>query len=441
MSFDSVREILEEWSDQVRGTRGKEIADITVRAIESLSDGFRLPETFKKYISEYREREGALHSLVNYRDHFIHPFHVFCLGFVILDRWNDEKWTGLLDLMRRGEAGQDMKDESAILKKWFVTSIYHDVGYPSEKLEALIKEIFAGGIGREIKSQSDWGSILLANENLENIDRLSKLFATKSRSEKEAKVFKKWFCKQLIEIHDHGVLTALLLLDNDKINWKTEDMPMVEEAALAIALHNWKRNPKEPQEFDLGQLPVENFALAFLLSFCDDAQEWGRKTLLESAEDEGTQKKLLEPPAPDNKLDEISIGKLGTKVAIKYESRFDEPFRGTKTLNEVFSEIRAGFMNKWCLSRNETTRLMIEGRNKDGSSLGSFGAEFYGREAYEKKKRTKIEEKLLSDLCKDLSERIVTRIKESENLVEEISKGDKDFETAESELLKGFRIC
>lgn len=418
MSYEEVGKELEKWSNQVRGIRGRDIAEVTIAAVKSLSkDSFKLPPGFTEFIDEFYKREGALQSLLDYREHFIHPFHVFCLGFVILRKWKEEKWPGLFDIMN-----MEKEDETCILRKWFVASIYHDVGYPSEKFEALVKEIFKESIDREIRGQFDWCSILLANENLENIDKLSKLFIEKSKYKKEAEIFKKWFVKQLVEIHDHGALTALMLLNNAKIRWESKDLPMVMEAALAIALHNWKRDPKNPPEFDLGQLPVENYPLAFFLDYCDTAQEWGRKALLELVKEEDIQVTVPKLPEPDRRLDEISISSQSTIVTIKYEFRYEDPFRKTKTLQEVFDCIKLEFLKKWCLSKNETTRLTIEGRDKDGSNLGSLEAEFYGESAYKGKKKTKIEEKLLKIFDLYIQKNVLDEIKRDGKFDEQVEK-------------------
>ena len=90
----------------------------------------RLEETKS---DEYRIREGALQSITDYRDHFVHSFHVFVLGYHIFKMWKEDGITPL-------DFTQD--DPNRYLKTWFVASIYHDVGYPAEKLEILVEDFF-----------------------------------------------------------------------------------------------------------------------------------------------------------------------------------------------------------------------------------------------------------------------------------------------------------
>lgn len=432
--FEVVGKKLEKWALRVKGTRGRAIADVTIDAINDLSGYFELPKGFTNFIEEFRIREGALQSLVDYRDHFIHPFHVFCLGYFILNKWEEENWRGLPDLL-------DEQDRNLSLKRWFVTSIYHDVGYPSEKFEVLVMEFFKTSVGREIRSQFDWSSVLLANDNLRHIDELSSLFVNKAIDKKEAEAFKKWFCKRLVEDHDHGVLTALILLNQDKIEWKRSDLKMVNEAALAIALHNWRRDPMNSREFDLGQLPVEDFSLAFFLSYCDTAQEWGRRVLLELMKKGNTSMTIPNVTKLDSTLAGIIVKKQDTTVIIKYPSKFKDVVRENETLQDVFNGIKIRFQEKWCLRKDETMKLMIEGKDKDYSGIGSFGAEIYGEKAFEEKRRMKVEGELSEALNQYIVNIIWEEIKnttEFEELVKDILIEEEEYYAAEEKLLRIF---
>ena len=372
--FGEVGEKLEKWALQARGIRGVAIADITIDAIKDISKYFQLPDEFTNFIDEFRIREGALQSLVNYRDHFIHPFHVFCLGYVILKKWRNSGGQGLLDSI-----GQD---ENLALKTWFVTSIYHDVGYPSEKFEALVMEFFNTSVGRGIRSQFDWSSVLLANENIKHIDKLSNIFAQKINNNNQAKNFKKWFHKRLLEDHDHGVLTALMLLSQDKIPWGG-NWDIAKEAALAIALHSWKRDADRTSEFDLGRLSVEDLPLAFFLSYCDTAQEWGRKVLLELMRRGYTLTTISNMPTLDSILRGLKVESNEIIVTIKYlsraddiivQNRADDIIVQNKTLTQVFQDVGKKFRSTWCLNNIGATRFFINGEDVDGFGIGGFGA-------------------------------------------------------------------
>lgn len=352
--FGEVGNKLNEWVDRVKGARTMVIADVTIDSIKDISKCFSLPEGFVKYIDEYKIREGALQSIVGYRDHFIHPFHVFCLGYVILNKWRYEVRGERL--LRQIDINEDL-----VLKKWFVASIYHDVGYPSEKLEVLVKDL-----GREIKSQFDWSLVLIANNNIKHIRELSELFGNGDQSKTEK--FERWLYKRLVDDHDHGVLTALMLLSKD---WTDKDIPLAKEVALAIAIHNWRRASNNA-EFDIGHLQMEEFPLAFFLSYCDTAQEWGRKVLLELLRVESKQAKMPEIPMLDSKLENVEVKEDKTTVKIKYESEFREKISENKTLRDVFEDVGRKFEATWSRN-NESLNPVIEGIDKNDITKGGFG--------------------------------------------------------------------
>jgi len=377
--FRKVGGRLKKWAIQVRNSRAEAIADVTKEAIRDLASEqyFDLPPEFTSYIEEYERREGALQSIADYRDHFIHPFHVFCLGYRILDRW--------IEALVRKEIERlplyltENQDPDYNLKACFIASIYHDVGFPSEKLEILIHDFFKTTAGRELRSQFDWSPLILADDNVRHIHGLSELFGRKSGNQDVANIsFEKWFDKRLLEDHDHGALTALMLLSR---GWRTEEeYNMAKEAALAIALHSYRCNSKEKglMDFNIGQLPVENLPLAFFLTYCDSAQEWGRKVLLElirkstkagatnTAQHFSGLNSKLEAPVPVLFKEMVSNGeRIKTTVIIKYPIGAESPISGGETLREVFTEVAKRFQSTWYLRNQKEKDFWIQGNDVD----------------------------------------------------------------------------
>lgn len=363
--FGNVGKILGTWGEQVRHTRGSAIADVTIGTIEELSKYFELPEGFTTFIGEFRRREGALQPIIDYREHFVHSFHVFCLGYAILCQWKAKgKGLGLLKSLRT--------DEDDVLKTWFIASIYHDVGVPAGKFEIFVKEFFRIYVGRGIRSQMDWGPVLLVDENLEHIKEISKLFAEKV--EGKAQEFEKWFLKILLENHDHGALSALILLSKEEKWAEKGQWDTAKEAALAIALHNWKRDPDKSRNFDLGSLAVENFPLAFFLGYCDTAQEWGRKVMLELMTEGDTQGTLSFMSQPDSILEEVEVKDDKTVVTIYSTGATEtkeERALEKGILEDIFRRVGIEFSSKWYLKEKETEKLLIKGKL---FSTNSFGA-------------------------------------------------------------------
>jgi hypothetical protein len=383
--FSKAGERLREWAIQIRDARAEVIADMTKEAIRDLASEryFSLPGKFTSYIEDYERQEGALQSIADYRDHFVHPFHVFCLGYHILYRWAEELQANRIKGMPLNLTQNQDVDHN--LRLWFVASVYHDVGFPAERLEVLIHDFFKITAGRELRSQFDWSSVILAHDNIKYIRRLRDLFGRKSRNQDVGSdKFEKWFHKRLLEDHDHGVLTALMLLNQGWQQSKQEENT-ADEAALAIALHSYRRNSKEGEspDFDIGPLAVEDFPLAFFLSYCDCAQEWGRKVLLELIKksarvgrsdsvqySNGLDTKLQAPVASISR--EMLDGgvRVRTTVTIKYPTGPDTPIRGGETLEEVFRGVAEGFASTWYLENQKETDFCIQGNDVDDLPLG-----------------------------------------------------------------------
>lgn len=371
--FDKIGEILRTWADTARYTRGDSIADITIDTIKELSEKFfDLPKEFTEFIEQYRVQEGAFQSIINYREHFVHVFHVFCLGYIVLCQWRrrGKDW-GLLDSIAT-------YGSIAPLKTWFIASIYHDVGYPSEKLEILVRNFFKITVGREIRSQFDWGPVLLADKNLEHIKELSHLFAEKVNDEKAAENFEKWFLERLLEDHDHGVLTALILLQEEKgknkVGWegRGSDWDLVKEAALAIALHNyWKKSPDERRKgFDLGSLPVEDLGLAFFLTYCDTAQEWGRTALIELTKAESAEMIMSSMRKTDSILENIEVNDNKTVITIRYSAGGEDSDKKEKISEDEFKEYNKRFRSAWYFKNESSMKLEIETKYYRTDNIG-----------------------------------------------------------------------
>ncbi len=335
---DEVGKKINKWAIQIRNARAGDISRITKESIKDLANYYKLPNTFVIGIGEREMHEVTLQAIPDYRDHFIHTFHVFCLGYCIIHEWEKQRVNPL----------------KINLKSWFIASIYHDFGVPLEKLENLFEKI----TGSKIKSQIDWSPILLSNEigkkiennnNINHIDRLSKIFASKSG--KPNILYTKWFFMQLLTNHKHGAFSALMLFDH---NWEPDESDILLESALAISLHQYRKD-KRKTDFDLGQLKVDKFSLAFFLSFCDLAQEWGRNILLDKIEklDYQALKNLnhkLESPVVVTK--DINKDKIKTDVKIKYSS-YSSEIIGKMTLQERLNKIGDEFESTWYLENKK----------------------------------------------------------------------------------------
>jgi hypothetical protein len=128
---------------------------------------------------------------------------------------------------------------------------------------------------------------------------------------------------------------------------------------------------------------VENLPLAFFLSYCDSAQEWGRKVLLElirkSSKSEvinfgqrlsGLNSKLG-APVPELLNETTSTGeRIKTTVVIKYPIEAANPINGGRTLKEVFTEVANWFQSTWYLMNQKESDFWIEGKDVDDHVIG-----------------------------------------------------------------------
>lgn len=363
---------LKNWAAHVKGARGQVIADITIDTIKEISELFDLPEGFTSYIRDFKVRECALQSITDYRDHFIHPFHVFCLGYIIKKRWENNKDSSFEPL----NFGDTVSSE--FYKTWFITSIFHDVGYPLEKLEKLAKNFSNESFGCEIESLYDWNALLWANDkndNLKNIQDLSDLF--KKKCGRKDDIFNKWLHKRLLNDRDHGVLSALMLLNEDKIKWENELSSIAREAALAIAIHNWKPQINKGNNIIksypyLEAIYVKEFPLAFFLYYCDSAQEWGRNVLLDLLSNDPSKAKSN---GNGYKALLYDVDDIGKKVKIQYTIENQDKKDITNLNNNLMTkntELKTIFESTWWLYDDDCFKPEITGISLLSSEMESL---------------------------------------------------------------------
>jgi len=363
-AFQEVHRLLWEWAQEVRSPTGSYLAELMEDTITKLGRHLDMPDSFMEYyIEEYKKREGALQSISGYREHFVHPFLVFVLGFILLARLREEDAPFPALVGKKGG-----KEE---LKAWFATAMYHDIGYPVEKVERLIADFLDTSFNHDIPCQFDSNALLLAGENIWHIDALSALFGKKASpgnvaSEKRhaSRLFERWFHEKLLKDHDHGVLGALILLDNAL---KHEKRPWVRRAALAIALHTWQGT--DPLCIDCGRLRADQFPLAFLLAFCDVAQEWGRNTLPQRAQQVKPGAVRL---AADTKLTGVKVTRQRVNVQLQYAIARNTEVEDKQTLDDVFREVGTRFANTWEIEQGDAD-FQVKGDDRNSRSMGAFG--------------------------------------------------------------------
>jgi len=183
--------------------------------------------------------------------------------------------------------------------------MFHDFSYSVGKMEGWLKNYFLR-VAVPSKFQIMWADIF-AHYEVEKINLIELISYNSDKPKDEiANIIKDTF----IEEHDHGVMSGLMLMD---ILDEIEDV-LLKEACCAIALHT------ETVYSKLGKLKIDQFPFAFLLVFCDNAQEWGRPVMMS----------LI--PHVDVKLEDIIITEDSrVEIKLRYQKLTSEQKRIIET--------------------------------------------------------------------------------------------------------------
>ncbi|MDY0128608.1 MAG: hypothetical protein RBR63_00200 [Methanosarcina vacuolata] len=238
--------------------------------------------SFKKYLDEVKKHEELLlYGLNDYRDHFMHQFHVFISGYIIINKLGIEPFRLLIKESLENILGKKtfVPDKSDVLRIWFLTAFYHDYAYILEKIDIELGNFFKDVFGYRFTVKFSWENLLTkGNEFPEYLNYMVKFFANKSKSTNQSTLLRNYL-DSIIKRHDHGVLGALLLIHYNYNSKVTENrFNECLYAAFAISLHNKRvyENLTESLTSDKRGISFESFPIAFLLAYCDTAQSFGR---------------------------------------------------------------------------------------------------------------------------------------------------------------------
>lgn len=181
----------------------------------------------------------------------------------------------------------DPTDRSLADTAWLITSTFHDIAYPIEKIDQLLEKFFIKfmGIKEKLFDNFHFEPILYGDYHyLRYIDQFTDYYYHLKINGKNKKWdfnksatfdikinedFRRHFLWNLMNQRDHGILSSLILLSQNKIDDK-DFSSIIFPSALAIALHY-----RLALDLNEGIIFEEN-PLAFLLIYCDSVHEWGR---------------------------------------------------------------------------------------------------------------------------------------------------------------------
>jgi hypothetical protein len=280
--------------------------EIIMRTMFYIKDVFKSVGMEKYYdlterrLYDFRDHENLmLYSTKKYRDHFMHQFHVFVMGYIFMNAIGIDKIKEQINMrLKNMEEYQEITiNDEGVLRIWVLISLFHDIAYIFQQYDKTMQKFISDNLLTEIPVHIDWGMILSSNKNkvsyIDTMNELTKFFTSpdEKKSPNKTELLKNYI--QAIEDNqDHGVLGAILLInlfkkiikDNYEENRDEEsrnegNARLVELylASLAISMHNSCTYKSLKESADKGYICFESFPLEFLLMYCDTAQEWGRK--------------------------------------------------------------------------------------------------------------------------------------------------------------------
>jgi len=258
----------------------------------------------------------------------LHEFQVFLLGAIIID------------LLYNTQPIRDFErvTGSTIEDAWLAASTYHDFDYAVEKCEDWMKEFF-----KQFLHIQDGVPVLL---NLEGVvvrddffSKLRDICATINYDLDDCMV--RFIFEKAVLERNHAALATLSLLNRFENN-NLLTKPATNQAALAVFLHEetiWKAfcgrgDCKNPWEVMLAKEPImvnlafDSLPLAFLLAYCDTAQEWGRV---------GRNYEIAKPQFVDITLSEQEVSVL---IKVEDDASFDDKRREIQRLKRFLKDDR-----------------------------------------------------------------------------------------------------
>lgn len=302
---------------------------------------------FKELLEERKKHEDLmLYETEGYRDHFMHSFHVFLIGYIILDYIGLDNIQDSLNAYLKSTPvpyNQLELNSDSVLKIWFLTAFLHDAAYVFERFDKGIDNFTRKEWGYSLKILQDRLPLLdIVDKKLPFSRYLGEMleFFTCRKGTNRSEMLPHYL--DAVRKNDHGVLSALWLLG--KFEKRKEGIQQLENylSALAISFHNpiiFKHLKEESQL----KIHFESFPIPFLLAFCDTAAIWGRRTK-EMEKDVKIQLVNIELSAPKIILSIFYAGEMQPSIDVQDKDHY------FKSSNYQF-EIKFFGGDKWTQSK------------------------------------------------------------------------------------------
>jgi len=333
---DELNEQIKEFIKAVEDAREKKLCnyvDLTRKHVRKLTEFMLLKKELIEYCMPLDDYQAVLFQIPGYREHFVHQFNVFLIGYLILNKLTDQQFEIFIDALNKD--APDKRDAKAVFQLWFLASMFHDTGYPLGKSNRWAGELLARMFDLERADE-------LIRADVPNIAETLAVGLMKHGADEWLRILSGALQKRLgLEGEDAGKLDRNLL--NQFFNLQSEDLIasllviaaglktnssewLFEEAAAAIALHEcelWKGFGKV--------VTFRGNPFAFLLQYCDAGQEYGRpKSDVSTAS------------APDYCVEnfEIQVDKKNVETIINYSKK---PSSWEENVKELLEKIRENY--------------------------------------------------------------------------------------------------
>lgn len=316
------------------------------------------------YFKKYTDFEEVLYGGAKYyRDHVMHVFRVWLLGIRIL---LDNNFSYLESIEVEKGYGANALEK---LSMWTIIALTHDLGYPLEKALQIFErtkgmmkffvsnpnanlDISFSGVQNSMNdfvlrfiSSKMWEIDPQTRKTLEEIPR--EVIEDNSDRRFVARLQPKYYFKfqKSLEHNQHGIISALIIYKlllyflesdysiNEDYMFDIEDTRQFyirREILRAIASHTCH---------DVYQMNLLKFS--FLLIICDDAQEWGRKSISELYYNKQN-KYSYEGIEFSNKEGDTFVCKFKDKQEVNDEKNLElllqSYYRQSKTYRNVFRD-------------------------------------------------------------------------------------------------------
>ena len=249
-------------------------------------------EELKSYYEEFAEFEALLYgSNQFYRDHVIHLFRTWLIGFnILISKSEDEELYNVFQIEGESKVTFSFNFFECI-SIWTISSLCHDLGYPLEKFQGIINRTqkMMEYLVSQPKIQQDItfsGTQDKLNEYIVRLISSKMKGAGKSAKDKplyQARMQSKYYMKysKSLEDYSHGIISAIIIYKSllyflesdysfhDDYEFEHEDAKQFylrREILRTISSHTCG---------DIYHMLSNTFPL--LLIIADDLQEWGRK--------------------------------------------------------------------------------------------------------------------------------------------------------------------